>query len=64
MCQYTVYKFTRIIFATVSDRERHRRIKRQKGRQRSPLIFWLFDAAGRGGRGYGETSFKKRLMEI
>jgi len=32
-----------------------RRIKRQKGRQRSSLIFWLFDAAGGGGRGYCET---------
>jgi len=35
----------------------HRRIKRQKGRQRSSLIFWLFDAARGGGRGYCETKF-------
>jgi len=35
----------------------HRRIKRQKGRQRSSLIFWLFDAARGGGRGYCETKY-------
>jgi len=35
----------------------HRRIKRQKGRQRSPLIFWLFDAARGGGRGYCDSKF-------
>jgi len=35
----------------------HRRIKRQKGRQRSSLIFWLFDAARGGGRGYCEIKF-------
>jgi len=35
----------------------HRIIKRQKGRQRSSLIFWLFDAAGGGGRDYCETKF-------
>jgi len=33
----------------------HRRIKRQKGRQRSSLIFWPFDAARGGGRGYCHT---------
>jgi len=35
----------------------HRRIKRQKGRQRSSLIFWLFDAGGGAGSGYCETKF-------
>jgi len=40
-----------------NKRPLHRRIKRQKGRQRSSLIFWLFDAARGGGRGYCETKF-------
>ena len=34
-----------------------RRIKRQRGRQRSSLIFWLFGAPRGGGRGYCETKF-------
>ena len=40
-----------------AQRDTHRRIKRQKGRQRSSLIFWLFNAARGGGRGYCETKF-------
>jgi len=39
------------------DALKHRRIKRQKGRQRSSLIVWLFDAGEGGGRGYCETKF-------
>ena len=37
----------------------HRKIKRQKGRQRSSLIFWLFDACGGGGKSYCETKFSE-----
>ena len=37
----------------------HRRIKRQRGRQRSSLNFWLFDAARGGERGYCDTNFQE-----
>jgi len=42
----------------------YRKIKRQKGRQRSSLIFWLFDAFGGGGRVIWRQRIKKRFMGI
>jgi len=53
-----------VVIQKYLDTDIHRQIKRQKGRQMSSLIFWLFDAAGGGGRGFCETMFKKRLMEL
>ena len=44
-------------FSPDSELCRHRKIERQKERQRLTLIFWLFDAAGGGVRGYCETKF-------
>ena len=46
------------------DSVMHKIIKIQKGRQRSSLIFWLFDAGQGGGGVIVRQSFEQKLMEI